>query len=361
MPVRGKRRLLGRAPGRKDLQQARLSEAYKHRLEKSFTVFKSWGSCKKLDVEALSGSGEEMSCALIGFIQDLYEVGGALWVGTHAVLAAQTRWRNLRGQLRPAWDSIQSWKMLVPLTPRVPLPEVLLEAIARWAVFAALVLDPGHAPEWWCFAAVIRLGFYALLRPKEIWNLLRSDIRMPGPRSLLREPISVLTIREAKNRAYMGRLQIRTVRAPHASAWLAWLLDGAPSSAPVWPFPASAFRRRLDQALAFFGLEASRITPASLRAGGATAMLEAGDSITSIRFAGSWSSERVLSHYLQQAEAAAVLLDVSGPSADRIERASRGLCFAKWPPRPSYQQVIKEWTQGTRGASSRPPTQSSST
>ena len=62
-------------------------------------------------------------------------------------------------------------------------------------------------------------------------------------------------------------------------------------------------------------------TPASLRAGGATHLLETGVPISNIRFAGCWASEKAMSVYLQEAEAASTLLSMSGSSVDRLEFA----------------------------------------
>ena len=61
-------------------------------------------------------------------------------------------------------------------------------------------------------------------------------------------------------------------------------------------------------------------------------MLESGATVSSIRFAGAWGSERALSCYLQEAKSAASLLSIEGPAARRLEQALTEFEFYKRPP-----------------------------
>ncbi len=114
-----------------------------------------------------------------------------------------------------------SWKLMQPVQIRVPMPEIILLAMARYAILAALTLNTRRAPMWWAFGPVLRMGFYGLMRPKEIWNLRRRDIRLPGVRSFLSGRLLVATIRDPKNRTFMGRLQVRAIREERTVQWLA--------------------------------------------------------------------------------------------------------------------------------------------
>ena len=187
-------------------------------------------------------------------------------------------------------------------------------------------------------------GFFGLLRPKELFEVLRCDVRLPGPRSLLGAPVAVLTIREPKNRAFAGRLQVRTIRDQEALGWISWWLKGAGSKSPVWLFGPAMFRRCLETGLKYFELDHLKLTAASLRAGGATHMMEMGIPVAQIKFAGSWSSEKVLSHYLQVAEGSAAILDIPQSASDRITSFLADFSFVAGPPAPSAEMVVKEWT-----------------
>ncbi len=116
----------------------------------------------------------------------------------------------------------------------------------------------------------------------------------------------------------------------------------------MWPWPAVAFSRQMQRVLTALGLGGAGFAAASLRAGGATTMLERGDSLTTIRFAASWASERSVCAYLQEAES---------------ERMS--LCGSRWllqefgarryPPLVPRSFVFDAWTPTMCSASLPPP------
>ena len=70
--------------------------------------------------------GADANRALVAYIQYVYEHGGVISSGTHAILAVQTKFRQFHGQLKEAWDSIDSWKKDIPLRMRVPMPHIIM-------------------------------------------------------------------------------------------------------------------------------------------------------------------------------------------------------------------------------------------
>ena len=52
----------------------------------------------------------ELERSLVDFIQSVYEAKGSFLRAKYSVLATQTVFRSLKGQLRLAWDSIESWE-----------------------------------------------------------------------------------------------------------------------------------------------------------------------------------------------------------------------------------------------------------
>ena len=324
-----------------DLQVDRLSAPYRKRLVLAGDSFAEWLVARGQCPSAVLSSSKSAIDALMAFVQHCYETGGALWLATHAVLAVQTSNRSLHGRLRPAWDSIQAWKLQTPVHSRVPMPRIILEALRIFAVLAAVELDRGQSQAWWRFAALLGAGFWGLLRPKELKGLFRKHVRVPGPASL--------TIVDPQNRAYMGRLQARTVRDGFSVRWLQWLVADCSSETALWGRGSDLFGKLLGTALAALGLQNLGITPASLRAGGATHLLETGVPVANLRFQGAWASERSMSSYLQEAEAAATMLDMSVASSQTVRwillRYSR--CreppsialklLAPWTPEPSWK------------------------
>lgn len=74
----------------------------------------------------------------------------------------------------------------------------------------------------------------------------------------------------------MGRLQVRMVREPITVPWLSWLTESLPKDSPLWLFSRYRFDRCLREAFDFFNLGHLKLSPASLRAGGAALLIEQG-------------------------------------------------------------------------------------
>ena len=129
-----------------------------------------------------------------------------------------------------------------------------------------------------------------------------------------------------------------------AVAWLAWLCEGLGNDDPLWGFSPYQFRSCLNDAARFFGIGNFGFGAASLRAGGATFLMEQGVPVGQIRFEGSWASERTLGAYLQEAAAAATLIQVTPQQAALIESCLADLSFARCPPAISFAQLLQTWT-----------------
>ena len=141
---------------------------------------------------------------------------------------------------------------------------------------------------------------------------------------------------------------MRAVRDPATIAWLTWLCEWLGDDDPRWGFSPYQFRTCLNDAARFFGIGNFGFGAASLRAGGATFLMERGVPVGQIRFEGSWASERTLGAYLQEAAAAATLIQVSGRQADLIENCFSELNFASWPPPISYADLLRSWISDVR-------------
>ena len=319
----------------RNLQNSRLSRQYQLRLFQAGQLLFQFCLSTSRDPVVLVSNAKLANEFLIAFIQHLFQTRRPLWIATHAVLAVQTVNRSFRGCLRPAWDSIQSWKLGTPVLSRTPLPFALMRGLFYFSLMQATLFDKTSSGMWFAFAVCMRFGFYALLRPRELYSIKRRHLKLPGPKVLGSCFVAVATILDPKNRAFMGRLQVRMVRDVNTVLWLCWYCADLAPDDRLWPFSEYCFQRCLKEGCAFFGLEHVRFTPASLRAGGATHMLESGVSLSSIKFAGSWASEKAMSCYLQEAEAAATLLSMSSSSVDKLEYALTNLQFFERPPTAS--------------------------
>ena len=108
-------------------------------------------------------------------------------------------------------------------------------------------------------------------------------------------------------------------------------------------FSPGLFKKRLAEALRFLQLENLGLTPASFRAGGATAMLERGVAPNVIKFRGCWTSEKSMACYLQEAEAAASLLTLSPSAASRLQELSKSFGHLRGPPAVSFRDIRQRW------------------
>ena len=315
-----------------NLQDDRLSKGYKARLLQAGKMFATFCESQGFVLQHVLHNSPIANTALIAFIQFTYDSRRPIWVGTHAILALQTANRHMKGLLRPAWDSIQSWKLSTPVCSRVPMPESVLKAFCYFAVMQGLQFDTSNSYMWLVFSICLRLGFYALLRPKELLQLTKGCLKLPLGRLLNSSAVAVATIRDPKNRAFMGRLQVRMIRDPAAIEWLSWYAPCLPPSALLWPFSEHSFRTCLADCCKFFDVAHLGLTPASLRAGGATLMLEQGQPLSTIRFAGSWASDKAMACYLQEAESASVLLSLNRSQLFRFEKALADFRQLEHPP-----------------------------
>ena len=156
----------------------------------------------------------------------------------------------------------------------------------------AKYLEPDQAALWFAFGCCLRLGFFALLSPQEPYSRTRRCLQLPFNNLLLSSPVGACKILDPENRAFMGRLQVRMFRDKVTIAWLQWYAAGMVPCQKLWPHSPITFSERLKVCSQFFGSVHLGFTPASMRAGGATYLLESGESLGNSRFMGSWASER---------------------------------------------------------------------
>ena len=81
--------------------------------------------------------------------------------------------------LPTAWGRVAAWRIKRPLRLRVPLPAPILQALFIQCLVQGFVSDPGRAGLWICMAVCLRIGFYGLLRPVELNDLVRASVAIP--------------------------------------------------------------------------------------------------------------------------------------------------------------------------------------
>ena len=315
----------------RNLQSTRTSKHYHTQLRAALVLF--CRHCRSLGTTlvAVCSSSDLANAALIEYIQQLYANGHSLKLATHTVLGAQTAFRPLKGKLRGAWDSIASWSDEAPSRLRPALPEPLLWAMVLLARVWASDATGVEALEWWVMSVLLPTGFYAVLRPCELLSLCARKVSLPG--GFTTEcPFPIVAIIRPKNRRRLGHTQFAVARHPEVAPWLRWIALGLPLDTPFWSSSAAIFRRKFQDLTRSLGVGHLGFTPACLRAGGLTHFFQVGVDPSRLLFWARQTAPATLNHYLQEAVASLVLMQLPPHTVDKIKLLLCRAAFLREPP-----------------------------
>ena len=131
----------------------------------------------------LSSDAIGMSDMLTRHVQHLFEQNYGVPAGRQSLLSAQQDNRHLRTGLAKAWDSITSWEQISPISMRVPVPWLVLDAMFVAALIRGFsAAGTTLARDYISFAVGLLVGFDALLRPGELTILTPRKIALPDSR-----------------------------------------------------------------------------------------------------------------------------------------------------------------------------------
>lgn len=313
------------------LRWGKYSAQYRKRLLESGRALHSYLHQRRLNWNLIqSGKSKTVDDLLVQLTRDLHEAGlkSGLRIAKHAILLVQILRPRLRRGLQGAWEAVKSWEELSPshFRPPVPLP-VLACLTCKARIIAEQAKSQADHRLWLLFSAFLLIGFYGLLRPGEMLNLRQNDIMLPNTLSLAGD-FAVTRIQRPKNSRQMGIQQYVEVRHPDAINWLSWMKSSAPCpDAALWPSTANRFRRMFKHTCTALNLGPLKLSPASLRAGGATWLVDEGLEIGKIRFLGRWAHMRSLEHYIQVARAQQIALEIVPSTAVKLKEFLRRFFF----------------------------------
>jgi hypothetical protein len=213
-------------------------------------------------------------------------------------------WRPLLGAARKVNSR---WKHLEPTQHHAPAP---VELVAAMCVLGCLSTSPR-------FVLVLLCGYFGGLRPEDMLSLRKKSFVFPNGASsrFCFIVIGGAAGSSAPKTARTGGAQTQHVRIsePLVLRVLSWALDLLAPDDPIWPWSKQVFRTRWNSACEFFNVaanDANGFTPASLRAGAASALYEANVALTDIK----WflrhnvteSGPGSLGHYIQELPAAMI-------------------------------------------------------
>ena len=237
-------------------------------------------------------------------VQWLYDTGRPFSDASEMLNAVTEQVKSWRGSLQEPWCAVRLWKELTPASNHAPAPAV--------AVRAAMTL----ALQWGWILECLGLGlmFLGMLRPAEWFNLDVRDI-LTQATLLADSPVLFLRIRAPKMRWLSARREFVRVDDMCFTAFVEALLPFL-APGPLWPLRPLDFRRRLDAL--FRELRVPGLTPASLRAGGATHLFMTTQDMEAVRWKGRWQSLRTVEHYVQEIHCISVLQNMSPTLRDRL-------------------------------------------
>ena len=340
-----------------DLQEARLSPGYKRLLATAFQRLQTWCVVNgETSPDELSNNAIAMANMLTRHLQYLFENQFGVSAGRQAILCVQLRHRHLRTSLSKAWDSIKSWEQLAPISMRVPVPWLVLEAMFVASLLRGFSAGGALGRDYISFAIGLLIGFDALLRPGELAILTPSKIALPDSRLHGRVASGLLTITNGKNRRVFGRIQMAAIHDTRALRWLSWLIREMPDDARLLPGGTPKFRKIFADVVKDIGVAGLGLTPASLRAGGATHKFSTGSlDLGQLKFRGRWAVLSTLEHYVQECTATLVMLRLGNDTLTRLEKLAQFGERFEFPPAFPWQQFFSRAKQRVVPRSSHGP------
>ena len=235
------------------------------------------------------------------FVKEMHQQKKRFYVVRNALLGIHSRFPRLRGELPGAWAALGRWERSRPWKPRIPISKELMLFVFLIALDAAEKVEKLYANRWRALAVLVRVAFFGLMRPGEVFRLRKCDISFVE--TAQGDLVAVLAISQPKSRWVRGagRSQFTTVRDRSTALWLKAWCATLKDPDKIWPDSRSTMVQWLSMALSRAEIHRLGLTWGCFRPGGATWELISGCSMEAISFHGRWISVNSLRSYLQEA------------------------------------------------------------
>ena len=146
-------------------------KATSDRMQRCYAGFQEWCiSYAEIDWDTLINDPRGLAWALRAFGLYLFEAGHPRYLFVYSITACQEYHPASRVHMNVAWQIDKKWQIHEPGTSRSVLPALIVRA--------ALCL--AGMWSWWNWAALVGLGFGAMLHPAEMLALQRKDLIFPA-------------------------------------------------------------------------------------------------------------------------------------------------------------------------------------
>ena len=251
--------------------------------------------------ELLSQRPSAVDDMLVRFLNYQANSGGSYHTGVRAVFGVAHLAPHLRAHLPRSRQCLKAWDKLRVQRSHPPV---------TWELAVLLAVSMSRQ-GWHAEGVATLLAFDCYQRISEFLQLSGADVaRESDPR--LGSAQTAMALRLARTKTGLNKFVV--LRDPHvARIFSSYLSFARPAAAErVFPFSEHRYRTVLRYACAALGVSQWRITPHSLRHGGASRDFLAGATIEQIRQRGRWSSAASAERYVQSAPA--LLLQTNMPT-----------------------------------------------
>eukprot|EP00435_Cladocopium_sp_Y103_P060681 s641_g22.t1 len=305
---------------RADLQRGRVTGATATLRSRLLEEFQQWVLTQDnswTDLRHLARSSPITMSEMLGeFGRMMYEQGSSRRNYAETINAVVQDFPFLRQVMNGPWQLATTWETIHPSALHPPIPQPLMLAMVAVAL----------AWKWFRMSLLILIGFYALLRPAEIFLLKPEHFSHSSETG--NAGVCIIRLLQTKSRTRGAKHQSVRLDEPFLIAFLEKCFRTMHKAEPIWPFSANLFRTRFAQLLFGVCQRNKLVLPSSLRPGGATFLFQLwNENIPKLQWRGRWLHLKTMLHYIQELGSINVLNALTSSQKARVFELAR-LCPA---------------------------------
>lgn len=302
--------------------------------EHLLSAFNVWTSEEGIDWEGLLREShiyiDEINAVLAAYGRLLYQAGRPYNHFAETLNGIAMKKPSLRRHLQAAWNVAYGWVQQEPGSHHAALPPQVLIALLGTALMWG----------WTRVAGCIALAFGAILRPGEVCSALRRQLLLPNDVFGTMQ-CAYLSILEPKTRFTAAKHQTAKLDAPDLLTVVSLAFEHLQKDQKLWPYSGQTLRVRFRTLLQCLGLPTGVVDNrrpldlGSLRAGGATWLLNVSENPDLTRRRGRWLNHKTMEIYVQEASSVLYLSTISDTARDKV--------FLMVKAFPSILQKVLQW------------------
>ena len=299
----------------------RMEPSTRGRRSRYFESFERWASLRVEETLWEIGA-RRIDRLLAEYGQQLFDARGSMSAFRETVYAVGDRHLELRDHMPSSWEAVYSWSLREPACSNLPMPPM--------AFFAGVTVALEGGYYGW--AALLRIGYLCLARPGELYCLKRSAVVLPWD-VLRTRGVGFARFDRPKTRKKGPRKQHAIIAEWAVLCFLRALFRHLSPDGLILAGGPECFR--MIWAWVFGGMgfpvtQGTGLTPAALRAGGASLHYMLFGDLPRLQWLGRWLSYRSMCIYVQEIAAENVFLALNGVQQERVQWLAQRAPGALW-------------------------------